>query len=216
MPYRILALMTVLSAFFCLASCKESDSTTSSANEASQSTPEPMDEPVVTSPVVRAQPLALGETAPDFTLSTPGQESFHLADRLEQGPMVLTVLRGWPGYQCPICTRQVGEFLTQAEAFKSAGTQVLFVYPGPSEQLAEHSEEFFQNTTLPEGFSFVIDPDYSFTNLYGLRWDAPRETAYPSTFVIDTEGVVQFAKVSDDHGGRAKVAEVLQALDDLN
>jgi len=58
----------------------------------------------------------------------------------------------------------------------------------------------------------VLDPDYVFTNLYGLRWDAPRETAYPSTFVVDSLGVVRFSKISRSHGGRASVDEVLQAV----
>jgi hypothetical protein len=57
-----------------------------------------------------------------------------------------------------------------------------------------------------------MDPDYKFTNAYRLRWDAPRETAYPSTFVIDRERKVRFAKVSKTHGGRATASEVLKAL----
>ena len=58
----------------------------------------------------------------------------------------------------------------------------------------------------------MLDPGYAFTNLYGLRWDAPKETAYPATFVLDRGGVVRFANVSRSHGGRTPVAEVLSAL----
>jgi peroxiredoxin Q/BCP len=65
---------------------------------------------------------------------------------------------------------------------------------------------------MPAHFDLLLDPDYEFTNSYGLRWDAPKETAYPSTFVIDRSGVVRFAKVSQTHGGRASVAEILEAL----
>jgi alkyl hydroperoxide reductase subunit AhpC len=57
-----------------------------------------------------------------------------------------------------------------------------------------------------------LDPDYTFTLRYGLRWDAPRETAYPSTFVIDRGGVVRFALVSRTHDGRAPAADVLAVL----
>ena len=57
-----------------------------------------------------------------------------------------------------------------------------------------------------------LDPDYKFTNAYHLRWDAKAETAYPSTFVIDAERKVQFAKVSKSHGDRASADEVLEAL----
>ena len=225
MSYRIFTLVTVVSALFCLTSCKKDSPSADSAEEqAPQSATEPVEEPVVepvaeepvaTEPVVRTQALALGETAPDFTLSTPDQTPFHLAKQLEEGPVVLLALRGWPGYQCPICTRQVGAFIAQADALEAAGAHVVLVYPGPAEQLTEHAEEFTSNTTLPANFSYVIDPDYSFTNLYGLRWDAERETAYPSTFVVDTQGFVQLAKVSQGHGDRAKIADVLTALGEL-
>jgi hypothetical protein len=39
------------------------------------------------------------------------------------------------------------------------------------------------------------------------------ETAYPSTFVIGTDGKVRFAKFSGTHGGRASVEEVMSALE---
>ena len=226
MSYRLFTLATVLSALFCLSSCKDSTSTESSEAQDSQvpqastepaeeTVVAPAEEPVAVEPAVRSQPLALGETAPDFTLSTPDQSAIHLAQQLEEGPVVVVALRGWPGYQCPMCTRQVGAFIAQAEALKAAGAHVVLVYPGPADQLSEHAQEFTSNTTLPANFSYVIDPDYSFTNLYGLRWDAERETAYPSTFVVDAQGTVRFAKVSQGHGGRAKVADVLAALGEL-
>jgi len=39
-----------------------------------------------------------------------------LANLNHQGPVVLIVLRGYPGYQCPYCTRQVHDFPTSASA----------------------------------------------------------------------------------------------------
>ena len=58
----------------------------------------------------------------------------------------------------------------------------------------------------------VLDPDYSFTKAYGLRWDAPKETAYPSSFIIGKDGKVAFAHVSKKHGDRVGVKTVLKAL----
>jgi hypothetical protein len=51
-----------------------------------------------------------------------------------------------------------------------------------------------------------------FTRTYGLRWDAPNETAYPSTFVLDGRGNITFARTSQSHGDRVPVADVLEAL----
>jgi peroxiredoxin len=132
--------------------------------------------------------------------------------------VVLVVLRGWPGYQCPICDRQVNEFVTAKAAFAEAGAQLVFVYPGPAADLKARAAEFrsMKGREWPAEFRYALDPDYAFTDAYGLRWDAPRETAYPSTFIIDAKGVVRFAKVSRTHGDRAKAADVLAELRKLN
>ena len=126
------------------------------------------------------------------------------------------VLRGWPGYQCPICTRQVGEFLSYADEFEKRGATVLMVYPGPSKYLEDHASEFVEDTLFPDNFIFTLDPDYTFTNLYELRWDEEGETAYPSTFIIDSEMRIRYSVISDSHGGRADAEDVLKALDAIN
>jgi len=57
-----------------------------------------------------------------------------------------------------------------------------------------------------------VDPDLKVVNLYNLRWDAPNETAYPSTFVFDSGGVSRFVKISQSHGDRSSGAEVLKVV----
>ncbi len=154
----------------------------------------------------------VGGEAKDFELTAIGGEKVKLSKAAESGPVVLVVLRGYPGYQCPLCTRQVGEFLGKADEFKKAGAQVVLVYPGPAEKLKERAGEFVKGKDYPAHVTLLLDPDYAFTNAYGLRWDAPNETAYPSTFVIDSKRKVLFAKTSTTHGDRAKVGDVLKAL----
>ena len=65
---------------------------------------------------------------------------------------------------------------------------------------------------LPDHFQMVVDPDYEFTNKYNLRWEARRETSYPSTFVIGKDGKVLYATVSKTHGGRPRTSNVVKAL----
>lgn len=154
----------------------------------------------------------VGEQAKDFSLKTLSNEKVALSELVERGPVVLVVLRGWPGYQCPICTRQVGELLQNAEAFAAADVTVVLVYPGPADDLGEHAKEFIKGRDFPEHFRFVIDPAYAFTNAWGLRWDEAGETAYPSSFVIGQDRIIRYAKVSRTHGGRAPTTELLDAL----
>ncbi len=91
---------------------------------------------------------------------------------------------------------------------------MVFVYPGPAQDLKAHAEEFktMKGKQWPKEFLYVLDPDYTMVNAYALRWDAPRETAYPSTFVLNNKGTVQFEKISHSHGGRTKAAEILERL----
>jgi len=156
-----------------------------------------------------------GDQAIDFSLNQLDGSSVQLSKLNTENPVVLIVLRGWPEYQCPACTRQVGQFVAEAKQLKKYGAQVLFVYPGPSEVLQKKAKEFSEDFTFADGFYFVLDPNYSMVNKYGLRWDAPKETAYPSTFVINTDGTIVASKISSTHGGRADVEEVTAALEKL-
>ncbi len=157
---------------------------------------------------------AVGDKAPDFTLQALDGRQVALSKLTTDSPVVLIVLRGYPGYQCPICSIQVGSLMGRAKDFAEAGARVVLVYPGPGEKLSDRATEFLKAKSLPDHFAMVTDPDYEFTRAYGLRWDAPRETAYPSTFVVDRQGTVRFAKVSRTHGDRANAAEILKALAD--
>lgn len=165
-------------------------------------------------PADAGDPPAVGDAAPAFALKSLRGGEVELADLTKKGPVALVVLRGFPGYQCPICSRQVGSLLLKADEFKQAGATVALVYPGPPNGLAAKAKQFFRDKTIPDHFVLLTDPGYSFTNKYNLRWDRPRETAYPSAFVIGTDGKVKFAKVSKTHGGRVGPAPLLAKLKD--
>ena len=157
----------------------------------------------------------VGDKARPFTLTTLDGSSVSLAGETARGPVVLVLARGWPGYQCPFCTRQFADFVAHAKDIEAVGARVVWVYPGPSEEVVKRAREFVASTPLPAGFRFVTDPDYTFTNAYGLRWDAPNETSYPSTFVIDRSSIVRFAQISNAHDGRARARDVVAALNAL-
>jgi peroxiredoxin len=155
----------------------------------------------------------IGQKAPAFSLSTPTGQSVELGSLTRKRSVVLVVLRGYPGYQCPYCVRQVHDFIENADKFASSGAQVLLVYPGPPAELDQRAKEFLsKENPLPANVVLVIDPDYKFTNQYGLRWDAPNETAYPSTFLIDRHDIIFYRKVSQGHGDRTTASDVLKEL----
>jgi peroxiredoxin len=163
-------------------------------------------------PLAAAAPLVVGEKAPDFMLSTPEGKKVRLSEVMSKGPVVLVVLRRYPGYQCPYCNRQVQDFIQKSQGFVDLAARVVLVYPGPAENLDAKASEFLADKKLPENFDLILDPGYEFTNLYGLRWEAKNETAYPSTFLIDRQGVIFFSKIVKEHGGRTTAAEILDAM----
>ncbi|MGA8529769.1 MAG: redoxin domain-containing protein, partial [Acidobacteriaceae bacterium] len=56
--------------------------------------------------------------------------------------LVLVILRGFPGYQCPYCVQQVHDFVDHASEFRAKNTTILLVYPGPPADLDQHAREF--------------------------------------------------------------------------
>lgn len=158
------------------------------------------------------EPPRVGNQAQDFALSDIQGNHVSLSDTLKHGPVVVVVLRGYPGYQCPFCTKQFGELFSKAKKFEEHGASLVFVYPGPAPGLDKFAKEFIGARELPKNFQFLTDPDFKFTQQYGLRWDAPNETAYPSSFVIDSNGTIRFAKISHTHDDRASSTDLLEAL----
>jgi thioredoxin-dependent peroxiredoxin len=160
-----------------------------------------------------AETPAVGAKAPAFTLSTPTGRAVQMS-RVQRGhDLVLVILRGFPGYQCPYCVRQVHDFIDHASEFEAKNTRILLVYPGPPGDLDQHAKDFLaKQTELPSNVVLVTDPDYAVTNQYGLRWEAPHETAYPSTFILNRKGVIVFEKISHTHGDRLSAEDALEHL----
>ena len=165
-------------------------------------------------PLDAASP-AVGTPAPAFALVATDGTPATLDALVADGPAVVVVLRGWPGYQCPLCTKQVAAFRAKADVFRAAKLPVLMIYPGPADRLDAHAAEFLQDAPLPAGFRLATDPDFALTNAYGLRWDQAGETAHPATFLVDRGRVVRFAKVGTGHGDRARPEDVLAAARQL-
>ena len=142
-----------------------------------------------------------------------GENSHDARGATRTRPRSRCFARDSPGHQCPYCVKQVHDFVDHASDFAATGTRVLLVYPGPPADLDQHAKEFLEKQAeLPSNIVLVTDPDYKMTNLYGLRWDAPQETAYPSTFILDKKGMIVFEKISHSHGDRLSAQDALAHL----
>ena len=160
--------------------------------------------------------LDVGDKAINFDLPEVGKDDYvELKDLYAEGPVVVIVLRGYPGYQCPLCSKQVGAMINRVKALKAAAHKVVLIYPGESSELERQAKKFMGSRTLPEPMILVRDPDMEMVSEWGLRWNAPRETAYPATYIVKSNGRIAWRKVSNSHAGRSNAQEIIEQLKKL-
>ena len=163
-------------------------------------------------PALAATPR-IGEQAPDFTLPTVNGGQLTLSSLTARGSVVLVVLRGYPGYQCPFSQQQFEAYQAAAASFAAAGAEVVFVYPGDGgQELLKNARQLAGALVLPAHTHMVVDAGYEFTTLYGLRWQSTNQTAYPSTFLVDPKGMIFFAHTGRTSSDQTPPTETLAAL----
>jgi peroxiredoxin len=173
--------------------------------------------------------LAVGDTAPDFTLSDALGQQVALAELLAQGPVVLTFYRGeW----CPYCNLQLRALQQALPEITAKGATLVAISP----QAPDHGLTMTEKNEL--AFPVLSDLDQSVSESYKVRFDLTgeledlqvnlfqndpavhnadgrRSLPVPSTFVIDRTGTVRFASVDADWRVRAEPADVIAALEGL-
>jgi peroxiredoxin len=129
--------------------------------------------------------------------------------------LVLVVLRGVPksekGGFCPSCIAQAGSLIANRQEFEKRSTEVLVVFPGPSERVSEFRKKSEQQMPgEPQWlFRILLDQDCSACARLGIRDDL----AKPSTYVLDTQGNVVYAYVGETSTDRPSVKAILAQLD---
>jgi peroxiredoxin len=165
---------------------------------------------------LKSKQLEIGDRIIDFELPIVGSEEYlTLSEECKQGAVVVIVLRGYPGYQCPICSRQFGSLSNRAKALAKEAHRVILVYPGEAETIEKNAEQFLGSRRLPEPLVLVRDQGMEMVDQWGLRWNARKETAYPATYVFDRNARLRWKKVSKSKAGRSTVEEILKALREL-
>ncbi|MEL7039305.1 MAG: peroxiredoxin [Cyanobacteria bacterium J06592_8] len=125
--------------------------------------------------------VKVGDTAPDFTLTSQTGESVSLADFRGKTAVVLYF---YPKDDTPGCTMEACAFRDSYQVFKDAGAEVI----GVSSDSAVSHEQFAQKHNLP--FILLSDAGNKLRQVYGVPatlWILPGRV----TYVIDKEGVVR-------------------------
>ena len=149
--------------------------------------------------------LAIGDKAPQFTLSDKDGNPVSLSDFL--GKRV--VLYFYPKDNTPGCTRQACAFAQNYRAFRDKGVEVI----GVSKDSAASHAKFAEKYDLP--FILLSDPELTAIQAYGV-WQEKKlygkvsMGVVRSTYLIDEKGMIEKAmpKVKPD----TNAAEILSYL----
>ncbi len=132
-------------------------------------------------PSVGKGKVAVGDTAPDFTLPTQTGETVRLHDLVGQKAIVLYF---YPKDNTSGCTAEACAFRDSYEVFKEAGAEVV----GVSSDSVESHQGFAARYRLP--FILLSDSGGSVRTLYGVE-RTMGILAGRVTYVIDRDGVVR-------------------------
>ena len=153
-----------------------------------------------------------GDDAPDFTapLANGDVGEFALSDRLDEAPLVLAF---FPGAFTGVCTHEMETFEDRLGEFEDHGATVY----GISVDTPFALNAFRDDSGLT--FGLISDTNRRIVEPYDLTMDfasmGVEDVAKRSVFVIDGDGVVQYAWVSDDPGIEPDYDEVRDAVADL-
>ncbi|MFU8867421.1 redoxin domain-containing protein [Natronococcus sp.] len=153
-----------------------------------------------------------GDAAPDFTvpLANGDVDSFTLSERLEdEAPIVLAF---FPGAFTGVCTDEMCTFQDRLSAFDDVDATVY----GISRDSPFAQNEFRDQNDLE--FGLLSDLNKEVIADYGVEMDFDDMGVYGvakrSVFVVDADGEVTYAWVSDDPGVEPEYAEVEDAAAD--
>lgn len=172
--------------------------------------------------------IAVGNTAPDFSLPHVKGGNVKLSEVIKDGPVVLNFYRGgW----CPFCQLEFRALHEYLPYMQSLGASIIGISPETMEasqatvqqQHLEFDVLSDQGNRVARGYGLVMAVDEAVRPLY-REWGIDLITAngndayelpLPATYVIDTSGIVRAAYVNKDYTTRMEPTEIVATLQEL-
>jgi len=176
----------------------------------------------------KAQPLEVGQEAPEVSFRTVEGEDVTLEAAADGGPVALVFYRGgW----CPYCNRHLMELRTVEKELRERGWSILAVSPDRPEKLAATAKD------LKTEYTLLSDSDMSAARAFGLAFevdaatrekykeygidlekasgDTHHQLPVPSVFLIDADGVIQYVYSNPDYKVRLSAEKLTEAVKGL-
>ena len=158
------------------------------------------------------QPLLVGMKAPDFTLRDVEDQTFRFESGAQDKPIVLTFFRGgW----CPYCNLHLAELRLAEKQLREMDFNIWFISIDSPEFLLESLDDpdigytLYSDSSLSAtrafGLAFQVDDEL---NERYLSWNIDLEKASgethhvlpaPATYLIGTDGLINFAYINPDY-----------------
>ena len=167
--------------------------------------------------------INLGDKAPDFTLPDALGNSVSLYEQLAKGPVILTWYRGsW----CPYCNLQLHDYQKSLADIHAAGAQLMAVSPELSDSALTWKEKNELEFVVLSDVGNEVAHEYGIvyripdaisagyvaggrTDLTQYNGDDSLELPLAVTYVIGTDGTVEYAFVDADYRKRAETSDVV-------
>ena len=156
--------------------------------------------------------VAVGDDAPEFSapLANGEIDEFGLSAALEEGPVVLAF---FPGAFTSVCTGEMRTFRDRIENLTTEGATLYGVSTDSPFALNEFRDK------LGLEFGLLSDADKELIDAYDISMDfaemGVHDLAKRSVFVVDGDGTVRYAWVSDDPGVEPDYDELLEKVNEL-
>ncbi|NBC17795.1 MAG: redoxin domain-containing protein [Bacteroidetes bacterium] len=154
-----------------------------------------------------------GQPAPEFKLYDDQREAFRLSDYHGEKPVLLLF---FPGAFTSVCTTELNTVNNELEEFGGADAQIVGISTDSPFVLNE-----FKNVHKLQ-FPLLSDHDGSVSATYGAKYDNDftdmrlDRISKRAAFVIDEEGIVQYAEVLENAGKMPDFNAIKQVLQDVS
>jgi len=178
---------------------------------------------------IKDNALQVGQKVENFSLANHKGKNIELADLLKKGPVIISFYRGgW----CPYCNLELKALNNYLAQFKTQSAQLVAISPQlPDETLSTAQINNLEFDVLSDvsnkvaeqfGLLFTLDEriqalytkfGIDFEHYYG---DKSFKLPLPATYVINQDGVITYAFLSEDYTLRAEPTDVMTALETEN
>lgn len=153
--------------------------------------------------------LKIGDVAPDFTLPATDKSPYTLSEHRDKNTVILFFPLAFTG----VCTKELCSVRDNYHVYEKLDANVIAVSVDSFATLAKFKELEKYNFTLLSDFNKEAGKKYGV--LYEVFGAGHRGVAKRSAFVVDKNGIIQYAEVLENAGELPNFAAIQETLERL-